>query len=93
MLFFRLLTQQKVVAMIAEMMHTASLYHDDVIDGADLRRGKPSANVLWNHKRVSTPPPESLLTYYWMINQSYVHYYIIVKCLRYNMRPLRDNIY
>lgn len=47
-----LLTKQKAVAMIAEMMHSASLYHDDVIDGADIRRGKPSANVLWNHKRV-----------------------------------------
>lgn len=30
-----------------ELIHTASLLHDDVIDGARVRRGRPSANVLW----------------------------------------------
>jgi decaprenyl-diphosphate synthase subunit 1 len=38
--------------MIAEMIHSASLIHDDVVDQADFRRGKPSVNVLWNHKKV-----------------------------------------
>ncbi|KAG8313688.1 Decaprenyl-diphosphate synthase subunit 1 [Homalodisca vitripennis] len=38
--------------MIAEMIHSASLIHDDVIDQSDFRRGKPSVNVLWNHKKV-----------------------------------------
>lgn len=33
-----------------EFIHTASLLHDDVIDNAHLRRGKPSANAKWgNH--------------------------------------------
>lgn len=33
-----------------EFIHTASLLHDDVIDKADLRRGRPSANAQWgNH--------------------------------------------
>ena len=39
--------------MISEMIHTASLVHDDVIDQSFARRGKPSVNVLWNHKKVS----------------------------------------
>lgn len=39
--------------MISEMIHTASLVHDDVIDQSDFRRGKPSVNVVWNHKKVS----------------------------------------
>ncbi len=34
-------------AMLVEMMHTASLVHDDVIDHADTRRGKPSPRALW----------------------------------------------
>ena len=34
-------------AMLIEMMHTASLLHDDVVDEAYIRRGKPSANALW----------------------------------------------
>lgn len=47
-----LLPAQRQVAMIAEMIHSASLIHDDVIDQSDFRRGKPSVNVLWNHKKV-----------------------------------------
>ncbi len=30
-------------------MHLATLYHDDVIDEADARRGAPSANVRWDN--------------------------------------------
>jgi geranylgeranyl pyrophosphate synthase len=33
------------------MYHTASLTHDDVIDGADLRRGRPSLNRRWGQKK------------------------------------------
>ena len=32
-----------------ELTHLASLYHDDVIDGADSRRGTPSANARWGN--------------------------------------------
>lgn len=32
---------------IIEFLHTATLLHDDVVDGASLRRGKPSAHHLW----------------------------------------------
>ncbi|XP_019865686.1 all trans-polyprenyl-diphosphate synthase PDSS1 [Aethina tumida] len=48
-----LLPSQREVAMISEMIHTASLVHDDVIDQSDFRRGKPSVNVMWNHKKVT----------------------------------------
>lgn len=44
---------QRQIAMISEMIHTASLVHDDVIDQSFARRGKPSVNVIWNHKKVT----------------------------------------
>ena len=38
---------------IFEIVHSASLLHDDVLDNADVRRKKPSANYLWgNHAAV-----------------------------------------
>lgn len=41
------------LAAVVEMIHTATLVHDDVIDGAELRRGRPSPNVRWgNHTSV-----------------------------------------
>lgn len=38
------------LAAVVEMIHTATLVHDDVIDDARTRRGKPSANVLWGNQ-------------------------------------------
>ncbi len=35
---------------IVEMIHAASLLHDDVIDEANTRRGKPSINALFDNK-------------------------------------------
>jgi len=37
-------------AAIVEMIHAASLLHDDVIDDADTRRNKPSLNALYGNK-------------------------------------------
>jgi octaprenyl-diphosphate synthase len=34
---------------IFELVHTATLIHDDVIDHASLRRNKPTLNALWNN--------------------------------------------
>lgn len=34
---------------ITEMLHTATLVHDDVIDSSGLRRGKPTANATWDN--------------------------------------------
>jgi geranylgeranyl pyrophosphate synthase len=40
-------------AAAVELLHLASLFHDDVLDSAPVRRGKPSANALWgNHAAV-----------------------------------------
>ena len=36
-----------LAAMLVEMIHTASLIHDDVLDDAAERRGKPSVNAKW----------------------------------------------
>ena len=38
-----------VMAVVLEFIHTASLLHDDVVDHADSRRGKPSANRVWGN--------------------------------------------
>jgi octaprenyl-diphosphate synthase len=40
------------LAGIVESIHTASLLHDDVIDGADIRRGKKPAHSLWGNQVV-----------------------------------------
>jgi len=48
-----LLTSQRRIAMICEIIHSASLMHDDVIDQSDIRRGKPSINAMWNQKKVT----------------------------------------
>lgn len=40
------------LASIFEFLHGASLLHDDVIDKAGMRRGKPSANNVWDNTHV-----------------------------------------
>jgi octaprenyl-diphosphate synthase len=40
------------LAGIIESIHTASLLHDDVVDGADLRRGRTTAHSLWGNEVV-----------------------------------------
>ena len=36
---------------VVEMVHAATLVHDDIIDGADTRRGRPSANTKWGNEK------------------------------------------
>jgi heptaprenyl diphosphate synthase len=36
-------------AVVVELTHVASLYHDDVMDEAGMRRGSPSANSRWGN--------------------------------------------
>jgi octaprenyl-diphosphate synthase len=41
------------LAAVVELLHSATLIHDDVIDSANTRRGRPSANSRWgNHRSV-----------------------------------------
>jgi octaprenyl-diphosphate synthase len=49
---------------VMEMIHTATLIHDDVIDEANLRRGRPSANSRWGNHR-------SVLAGDWLYMQSF----------------------
>ncbi len=52
------------LAAVVELLHSATLIHDDVIDSADTRRGRPSANSKWgNHC--------SVLTGDWLYMQSF----------------------
>ena len=39
-----------LAAMLVEMIHVASLIHDDVIDESNLRRGKASVNARWQSR-------------------------------------------
>jgi len=43
------------LAAAAELLHTATLVHDDLIDGSLLRRGNPTLNAQWS-------PPATVLT-------------------------------
>lgn len=45
-----ILPKQRRLAEITEMIHTASLLHDDVIDFADSRRGRDSGNIAFTNK-------------------------------------------
>jgi octaprenyl-diphosphate synthase len=39
------------VAAAVELLHSATLLHDDVVDLSPLRRGRPSANAVWGNRR------------------------------------------
>ena len=39
------------IAAAVELLHTATLLHDDVVDFSSLRRGRPSANAVWGNRR------------------------------------------
>jgi octaprenyl-diphosphate synthase len=49
---------------VVEMIHSATLIHDDVIDGAQTRRGRPSANARWGNQM-------SVLAGDWLYMQSF----------------------
>jgi octaprenyl-diphosphate synthase len=36
---------------VVEIIHTATLVHDDIIDEADIRRGRPAANTQWGNSK------------------------------------------
>ena len=59
-LFSFLHKNQRCIATLGEMIHTASLIHDDVVDSSDRRRGKPAAAAKWGPKKVRFFPKKSL---------------------------------
>jgi octaprenyl-diphosphate synthase len=45
-------TQSRIrLGAVVEMLHTATLVHDDIIDEADIRRGRPSSNTTWGNAK------------------------------------------
>ena len=42
-------TRHHKLAASVEFIHTATLLHDDVVDGSGLRRGKQTANLIWGN--------------------------------------------
>jgi octaprenyl-diphosphate synthase len=42
-------SRHHLLAASVEFIHTATLLHDDVVDGSDLRRGKRTANLIWGN--------------------------------------------
>ncbi len=43
-------TNHQKLAATVEFIHTATLLHDDVVDESQRRRGRPTANLLWDNK-------------------------------------------
>lgn len=43
-------TQHVDIAAIIEFIHTATLLHDDVVDGSEMRRGQETANNIWGNE-------------------------------------------
>jgi len=39
-----------VLASVSEMIHSATLFHDDVVDNGKVRRGRPTANDVWGNQ-------------------------------------------
>jgi octaprenyl-diphosphate synthase len=37
------------LAVVVELIHAATLVHDDIMDGAEMRRGQPTANAKWGN--------------------------------------------
>lgn len=46
----KLTEKSYAAAVIVELLHTATLIHDDVVDNSELRRGSPSVNSIWDNK-------------------------------------------
>jgi len=52
------------LAMVVEMVHTATLVHDDVLDSSGLRRHQPTVHVRWD-------VPTSILIGDWLFTHAY----------------------
>lgn len=45
-----LLQRAVTCAALVELTHTTTLLHDDVVDAATMRRGRPAANLIWGNE-------------------------------------------
>ncbi len=57
-------------SVIFEYLHAATLLHDDVIDNAGTRRGRPAANVVWDNPAVVLVGDFLLAKSFWLAVQS-----------------------
>jgi octaprenyl-diphosphate synthase len=58
-------TRHHKLAAAVEFIHTATLLHDDVVDGSGLRRGRRTANVIWGN-------PSSVLVGDFLFSRAFV---------------------
>lgn len=42
--------RHRLLAAVVEFIHTATLLHDDVVDGSQMRRGKQTAHTIWGNE-------------------------------------------
>ena len=63
-------------AILIELLHTATLVHDDVVDDADTRRGLSSINAVWKNK-VAVLIGDYLLSRGLLLSLQYNDYYVL----------------
>jgi octaprenyl-diphosphate synthase len=63
-------------ATLVEILHTATLVHDDVVDDADMRRGLASINAVWKNK-VAVLMGDYLLSTGLMLSLKYEDHYFL----------------
>ncbi|MHB1285992.1 MAG: polyprenyl synthetase family protein [Leptospirales bacterium] len=56
-----------------EFIHTATLLHDDVVDHAEMRRGRPSANQVWGNQASVLVGDYLYATALWMATGTHIH--------------------
>jgi octaprenyl-diphosphate synthase len=49
-LFGTVTSKTQLAAVLIQLLHTSTLMHDDVVDDADIRRGKSTVNAKWKNK-------------------------------------------
>jgi octaprenyl-diphosphate synthase len=76
------------VAIVAELVHLATLLHDDVVDDGQERRGRPASRRIWGNA-VSVLAGDSLLTHALQITKARAPTPILVDLLR-TLRRLVD---
>lgn len=65
-----------LAAMLVELIHNASLIHDDVVDGSDTRHGKPTVHNKWN-ARVSVLSGDYILARSYVIGMRSAQFDIV----------------
>ena len=77
-------TRQHKLAAAVEFIHTATLLHDDVVDGSDLRRGRRTANIIWGN-------PASVLVGDFLFSRAFELMVEDGSCLLYTSPSPRDS--